>query len=167
MKELQKNWVLVLILVVLIIIVYRSYKNAKPATDLTGNTYPSNSGGSFNSGSGSNSGSSNNNSNNNSSSGGGSSYTPPAEVIVEDPAQWHIGDNIYAGEPNGVNAYEEASIQSDVFFNYKLDQFIGTYLGQQGNFTKVIVTVDPAWYLPNYDKTVYIYNYGSNKIYSK
>ena len=65
-----------------------------------------------------------------------------------------IGDKAFAGA-KGANAYTSAAATSaNLYKNYKTGAYIGTYLGIEGSFTKLIV--EETGFLSNTFKTVYV-----------
>ncbi len=74
---------------------------------------------------------------------------PPGNVSVR-----KIGDKAFAG-PSGANGYKSASATpANVYKHYNVGNYIGTYLGTEGIFTKLIV--EETGFLWNSNVTVWV-----------
>ncbi len=154
MNFIKANWILLLILVLSIYLLYRYYRKTKDEVGTVANTV-SNKISSYTAGI----------SNVNVNTPVENNTTVPVSNVNFNVSDFKVGDNLFAGQ-GGVNGYKTALIASgNVYKFYNPTELIGTYLGIDGNFIKIIVTEKgylydsyPQVFVPN-NKQVYKKNF--------
>jgi len=124
MNFIKNNWLLLLVLVVIIYFAYRYYKRTKTEEEklsAIGSAIPL--------------------ANAIKSDGNITIATPVTftPVMNIDSKSWKIGDKIYGGA-TGVNTYSSpTSGANSVVKFYAKDSYVGTYLGNESGYAKIIV----------------------------